>query len=134
MKNNNIKYSLAGLLLGVASSVMVTAVQAEGLEDHLGRYHEGYGAQTDQDEAWRKVKLGALGYGARKGLDSLGVDYKEMKGLYKRATYHQVSERSAVVLEPHRVNFMTRHLDGSLVTEFSGRTNGDVAFEIKLPF
>ncbi|RDE18814.1 hypothetical protein DV711_14435 [Motiliproteus coralliicola] len=133
MRKNTIKTSLAALLLGVAS-LMVSAVQAGGLEEHLGRYHEGYGPQVDQDEAWRKVKLGALGYGARKGLDSLGVDYKQAKHLYKRATVHRISDRSAVVLEPNRVNFMTRHLDGSLVTEFSGRTNGDVALEIKLPF
>ena len=126
---------ILGVTLLMVAGWTAAPLQAAGLDEHLSRYHDGYTQSVDnQDEIWRKAKIAALGYGAKQGLKSAGVDYRQVKSAYRRATVHSVMDSSAVVIQPNRINFLTRHLDGALVTELSGRTNGDVALEVKLPF
>lgn len=112
----------------------LSSASADALQDHLGRYHDGYGSQTDDREKLKMARLAVLGYGARQGLESMGIDYQEAKTLFKKLTVHSVTPSSAVMIEPEGINFMTQHHDGAFMTELSGKADGEIGLTLEIPF
>ncbi|MEH6648817.1 MAG: hypothetical protein V7707_02185 [Motiliproteus sp.] len=112
----------------------LSSVSAGALEDHLGRYHDGYGSKTADDEQLKMARLAVIGYGAKQGLKSMGVDYQQAKTLLKRLTVHSITPSSSVMIEPERINFMTKHHEGAFITELSGKADGEIGLSLKVPF
>ncbi len=123
---------LAPLLI-VFGALLPRSVLADALQVHLSRYHQGYSVDASP-ELLRKVRLAAVGYGAKQGLKSVGVDHRQVKRFYRRISVHPLTRQSALLLEPNRINLQTRYFDGSLVTELSGKSDGEIGLSFEIPF
>ena len=128
---------LVDLTIAVAVFILLPlgspAALADAREDHLSRYHPGY-ASAASAEQLREARLGVLGYSARKSLESMGVDYQQAKRVFKHFTEHAITDHSAVLIEPDKINFQTLHQNGAFVTEFSGKPDGEIGLSINMPF
>ncbi len=125
---------LACTLILIAQPFTLSSASADALQEHLGRYHDGYGPQAADPEQLRMARLAVLGYGAKQGLKSLGVDYRHAKQVLKNLTVHSVTATSTLMIEPERINFLTQHHEGAFVTELSGKADGEIGLSLKIPF
>lgn len=126
--------ALIGSMLIVLLSAVSPVTLADPLQDHLGLYHDGYSSEETDSDQLRMARLAVLGYGAKQGLKSMGVDYRQAQQVFKRLTVHSVTATSVLLIEPNRINFLTRHQEGAFMTELSGKPDGEVGLSIKIPF
>jgi hypothetical protein len=52
----------------------------------------------------------------------------------KQATSHQLSDRSSFYLEPDSLNVESKYYNGSVITKFSTKKDGEVGFSVNIQF
>ncbi|MEH6470395.1 MAG: hypothetical protein V7752_04020 [Halopseudomonas sp.] len=125
-------YKLA-VLIALIGPVFSSPLLADTNQEHMARFHGEQYAEASAEDL-KMIRLAAIGYGAKQGLKSMGVDYKQLKHYYREITEYALTPKTSLVLEYDRVNLKAKFLDGSVMTELSGQSDGEVGLAVKLAF